>query len=161
MRGSVKAHEEGGCTLAFLQDVELTGTWLRNTTTFVHAGSLGSSSSFAVSVKGRSFKGITNPSGTDFLLAAGLLQRSEVTHDEFEWSLDAKVVVKMDHAETGLKEHTEGRGEESRAMLELSVGWPGAVKETVGDWPGVDGSRDAGHRPATCPGVSAIDTSTF
>ena len=33
----------------------------------------------------------------------------------------------MDHVEVGVKWHTEGRGEESRAMLDLSVGRLDAV----------------------------------
>ena len=39
VRGNIKAYEEGSCTPAFLQDVKLTGAWLEDTTTFVHAGS--------------------------------------------------------------------------------------------------------------------------
>ena len=46
---------------------------------------------------------------------------------EFEWSLDARVVVNMDHSEVGVKWHAESRGEESRAMLDLSVGGLDAV----------------------------------
>mmetsp|Transcript_52318 Transcript_52318/g.139312 ORF Transcript_52318/g.139312 Transcript_52318/m.139312 type:complete len:295 (-) Transcript_52318:94-978(-) len=151
VRGNVKAYEEGGCAPAFLQDVELTGAWLADTTIFVRAGSLESSSPFAVSVNGSSFKEITNPSGTDFLSTAGFSVRGEITQDEPEWGPDAKVVIKMDHAEVGLTQHTEGRGEESRAMLDLSVGGLDAVKETVGGWLGVDGSRNAGRPPANCP----------
>ena len=66
---------------------------------------------------------------------------------------DANLVIKIDRAGVGLKQHTEGHGGESRAMLEFSVGRLGAFKETVGGWLGVDGSRDAGHRPANCPAV--------
>ena len=61
VRGKVKAYEEGGCTLAFLQDVKLTGLWLRNTTIFVRAGSLGSSSPFAVSVNAGPSRGSPTP----------------------------------------------------------------------------------------------------
>ena len=52
VRGNVIAYEEGGCPLAFLQDVELTGMWLGDTTTFVRTGSLENSSHFAVIVTG-------------------------------------------------------------------------------------------------------------
>jgi len=153
VRGNVKAYEEGGCAPAFLQDVELTGAWLGDRTIFVRAGSLESAAPFAVSVNGSSFKELTDPSGTDFLSVEGLSVRGEVTYDEPAWGPDANVVIKMDHSEVGLKQHTEGRGEESRAMLDLSVGGLDAVKGSVGGWLGVDGSRDAGHRPANCPAV--------
>ena len=45
--------------------------------------------------------------------------------------LDARVVINMDHVEVGMKQQTAGRGAESRAMLELSVGGLDAVKDTV------------------------------
>ena len=58
---------------------------------------------------------------------------------------DARVVINMDHAEVGIKQHTEGRGEESRATLDLSVGGLDAVKDTVRGWLRVDGCRNEGH----------------
>ena len=67
VRGNVKAYEECDCPPAFLQDVELIGLWLGDTTISVIAGPLESSSPSVVSMNRRSFKGITNPSGTDFL----------------------------------------------------------------------------------------------
>jgi len=151
VRGNVEAYEEGGCAPAFLQDMELTGAWLGDTTIFVRAGSLESSAPFAVSVNGSSFKEITNPSGTDFLSTAGFSVRGDISHDNPAWGPDARVVINMVDAEVTLTQHTEGRGEESRAMLDLSVGGLDAVKETVGGWLGVDGSRDAGHPPTYCP----------
>ena len=141
----MKGYEEGGCAPAFSQDVELTGAWLGDRTIFVRAGSLESSAPFAVSVHGSTFK--------ELLLAAGLFVRGEVTHDELEWGPDAKVVIEMDHAEVGLKQHTEGRGEESRAMTSVSAGLaPSRGPLEVGLVLTV--LRDAGHRPANnCPAV--------
>ena len=51
----------------------------------------------------------------------------------------------MDHAEVGVKWHTEGRGEESRAMLDLSVGRLDAVR----GWLRVDDFQNAGHFSST------------
>ena len=62
-----KPNEECDCPPAFLQDVELIGMWLGDTTISVSAGSLESSSSLVVSMNRRSFKGITNSSGKDSL----------------------------------------------------------------------------------------------
>ena len=122
VRGNVRAYEADGCDTAVQQDMELTGAWPGNNTVFVRAGSLEISAPFAESMNGSIFQEITNPSATDFLSIAGFPVRGEITHVEFEWGLDARVVVNMDHAEVGVKWHTEGRGEESRAMLDLSVG---------------------------------------
>ena len=55
------------CPPALLQDVELIGMWLGDTTISVCAGSLESSSPSVVSMYRRSFKGITTPSRMDFL----------------------------------------------------------------------------------------------
>ena len=52
-----------------------------------------------------------------------------------------------------MKQHTEGHGEESKAMLDHSVGGLDAVKNTVRGWLRVDGSREAGRSPAHCPPV--------
>ena len=60
-------YEEGDYAPAFLQDVVLTGMWLGETTIFLRGGSLENSSPFVVSANGGSCKGITNPSGMDFL----------------------------------------------------------------------------------------------
>ena len=70
------------CTSAFLQDMELTGAWLRNNTVFVHAGSLESAASLAVSVNGGSYKEITDPSSTDFLSDVGVSACGEITQEE-------------------------------------------------------------------------------
>eukprot|EP00450_Noctiluca_scintillans_P001307 CAMPEP_0194501876 /NCGR_PEP_ID=MMETSP0253-20130528/23411_1 /TAXON_ID=2966 /ORGANISM="Noctiluca scintillans" /LENGTH=292 /DNA_ID=CAMNT_0039343927 /DNA_START=50 /DNA_END=928 /DNA_ORIENTATION=+ len=153
VRGNVQAYGEGGCAPAFLHDMELSGSWLGDTTIFVRAGSLESTAPFAVSVNGSSFMEITDISGTEFLSTPGVSVRGEITQDEPEWGPDAKVVIKMDQAEVALKQHTEGRGDESRSMLDLSVGGLDAVEGTVGGWLGVDGSRNAGQPPAHCPTV--------
>lgn len=52
-------------------------------------------------------------------------------------------VIETDHAEVGLKSRRR-----SRARLDLSVCGLDAVKETVGSWLGVDGSRVVVHQPA-------------
>ena len=53
----------------------------------------------------------------------------------------------MDHAEVGVKWHTKGRGEESSAMLDLSVGRLDAVNGS--GWLRVDGRRNAVHFSST------------
>ena len=55
-----------------------------------------------MSMNDSSFQEITNSSGTDFLSIAGFSVRGEITH-VFEWGLDARVAVNMDHAEVGVK----------------------------------------------------------
>ena len=57
VRGNVIAYEKGGCPQVFLQDVELTGMSLGDTTTFVRAGSLENPSHFAVIVNGNHHAG--------------------------------------------------------------------------------------------------------
>ena len=133
VRGNVEACEEGGCAPAFQQDMELTGAWAGNTTFFVRVGCLESSAPFAVCMNGSSFEEITHPSETDFSSIAGFSVRGEITHDESERGPDARVVINMDHAEVGVKQHTEGHGEESKAMLDLKLD---AVKDTIRGWHG-------------------------
>ena len=150
VRGNVKANEEDGCATDFQQDMELTGAWLGNTTIFVRTGSLESSAPFAVSMNASSSKEIT-PAGTDSLSTAGFSVRGQITHDEPERGPDARVVVILDLAEVVKKQHTAGRGKESRAMSDLSGGGRDAVKDTVGGWLRVDGCRNADHSPAHSP----------
>ena len=49
------------------------------------------------------------------------------------------MIIMMNETEVGLKRHTEGRGNESRAMLGLSVGWLDSFIGTVEGWLGGDG----------------------
>ena len=47
-------------------------------------------------------------------------------------------------------QHTEGRGQVSNAMLDLSVSGLANVMESVGGWLGVDGAAAAGAAPPEC-----------
>merc|ERR1712136_237803 len=67
------------------------------------------------------------------------------------WRPDAVVVVNTDGGTTvEVSQHTEGRYEQSMAMLDISVTELDEVSDTVGGWLGVDGSAMAGQAPAEC-----------
>ena len=52
------------------------------------------------------------------------------------------------NAKDNIEQHTEGRGETSRAMLDLSMSGLTHMVDTIGGWLGVDGSVHAGESPA-------------
>jgi hypothetical protein len=157
VRGNVKAYEKEECAPAFLNDVEVTGAWLQGATIFLRAGSLESSTPFAVSVNGSSFKEITDVRGTEFAPNGAFSLRGEITDEHpDEWGPDARVLLKMGEAELEVKQHTEGRGEDSRAMLDFSVAGLDGLTETVGGWLGVDGAKNAGSRPVGCLSLISI-----
>jgi len=157
VRGNVKAYEETTCAPAYLTDVELSGAWLRDSTIFLRAGSLESSTPFAVSVNGSSFKEITDARGTEFASNSAFSLHGEIINEDAEeWGPDAKVLLKVGDGEIEVKQHTEGRGEDSRSMLDLSVAGLDGLTETVGGWLGVDGAMDAGSPPDRCLSLRSV-----
>lgn len=66
-----------------------------------------------------------------------------------EWGPDAKDLP-MGEAELEIKQHTECLGEDSRAMLDVSVTRFDRLMETVGEWHGFDGTTDAAQFPECC-----------
>ena len=69
------------------------------------------------------------------------------------WGPDARVQLAVGNAKVNIEQHTEGRGETSRAMLDLSVPGFKDMVDTIGFWLGVDGSMHAGELPAVCKGA--------
>lgn len=72
------------------------------------------------------------------------------TDDDSVWGSDAREWIVAGDAQLTVVQHTEGRGETSSAMLDLSVSGLSTVVETVGGWLGVDGSQRAGEAPVEC-----------
>ena len=151
VRGNVNAYEEEACAPAYLREVEVSGAWLQDSMVFLRAGSLESSTPFAVSVNGSSFKEITDVRGTEFASNSAFALHGEIINEDAEeWGPDAKVLLQMGERELEVRQHTEGRGEDSRAMLDLSVAGLDGLTETVGGWLGLDGASDAGSPPDRC-----------
>ena len=87
-------------------------------------------------------RGVTGGWHHDFdneLSAMGVSVSGQTTQSgPEEWGPDAKVLTKIGRTEVGLIQHTEGRGNESGAMLDLSpkgekfdlwkIGWSTSVK---------------------------------
>ena len=69
------------------------------------------------------------------------------------WGPDARVQLAVGNAKVNIGQHTEGRGETSRAMLDLSVSGLTDMVDTIGGWLGVDGSMHAGELPAGWEGA--------
>ena len=88
---NAKAFEDGGCGPVYLQDIELTGTWLGENIILVRVDSLERAALFAVSVNGGRFKKSLIPRvRTSCRLWESLCVESA-----------AKVIIKMDETEVG------------------------------------------------------------
>ena len=57
------------------------------------------------------------------------------------------------NAKVNIVQHTEGCGDTSRSMLDLSMSGISDIVDTLGVWLGVDGSMHAGEPPAGCVGA--------
>jgi len=142
---------EDKCAAPFLQDVQLSGSWLEQSLVLVRAGSLESSAPFAVSVNGSAFKQIDTSNGTEFVARPAFTMWGEIRADEPEkWGPDAKFMLTLGTLTVEVTQHTEGRWEESKSMLDLSVTGLDHVEESVGGWLGVDGPSQAGDPPQGC-----------
>ena len=113
----------------------------------VRAGSLESSESFEVSADG-------HPHGTLFVDENGVTLRGWIDSEDLKLrGPDARVQLAVGNAKVNIEQHTEGRGETSRAMIDLSVSGLTDMVDTIGGWLSVDGSMHAGELPAGCEGA--------
>jgi hypothetical protein len=149
--GHVKPYTAAPCAPAFLQEVRMNGTWLPGEIS-VRAGSLESSEPFEVSVDGK--RSHVEPHGTTFMDEQGVTLRGWIDSEDLKlWGPDARVQLAVGNAQVNIVQHTEGRGETSRSMLDLSVSGLSEIVDTIGGWLGVDGSMHAGKPPAGCEGA--------
>ena len=77
------------------------------------------------------------------------------------WGPDAKLTLNVRSSEFNIVQHTEGRGESSRAMLDLSVSGLGNVVESIGGWLVPDGALLAGEAPSECRERDSGNTMEF
>jgi len=150
--GNVLAYDsEDKCAASFLQDVRLSGSWLEQNLVLVRGGSLESSAPFAVSVNGSAFQQIDTSSGTEFVSRPTFRLWGEIRSDEPEkWGPDARFTATVGHLTVEITQHTEGRWEQSRSMLDLNVTGLDHLVDAVGGWLGIDGRSLAGDPPQGC-----------
>jgi len=67
-----------------------------------------------------------------------------------QWGPDAEVLVRVGNITVKVAQRTEGRLDDSRSMLDLSVNGLDAEQESIGGWLGADDSMDAGVPPQGC-----------
>ena len=87
---------------------------------------------------------------TVFLDESGVRVTGDIGTPSDEWGPDARLKLNVGSREFDIVQHTEGRGENSNAMLDLSVSGLGNLVEPVGGWLGVDGAHLAGGAPIEC-----------
>jgi len=151
VRGNVEEFVGGTCAPAYLKQVSVSGARLGNRSIFIQSGSLESRTPFGVQVDDGPLSPI-EPSGTIFLSDGGVQVRGVISAPEPElWGPDAQVIVSVGDVTVDVRQHTEGRFQKSKAMLDLSVqGLDGEV-ESVGGWLGTDDmSMSAGSPPEGC-----------
>mmetsp|Transcript_19268 Transcript_19268/g.51464 ORF Transcript_19268/g.51464 Transcript_19268/m.51464 type:complete len:768 (-) Transcript_19268:30-2333(-) len=150
VRAEVRPYSGDACAPAFLQQVHVSGSWLGNQEIEIHAGSLESSDPFHVIINGGDPMYLSATGETVFGLEGGSLRGKVETDDPEVWGPDARVVLFLGDAQVDVVQHTEGRGEVSSSMLDLSVSGLANVVDTIGGWLGADGSQHAGQAPAEC-----------
>ena len=90
----------------------------------------------------------------NFVDENGVTLRGWIDSEDLKlWGPDARVPLAVGNAKVNIERHTEGRGETSRAMLDLSMSGLADMVDTIGGWLGVDGSMHAGETPAGCEGA--------
>jgi len=150
------------CAPAFLDQVHISGSWAGNRTVHIFSGSLESDKNFTVSIDNGPRLKIDDADGTTFLLDPHVSVVGEiVSQDPKLWRPDAMVVLDVGGVNVEVVQHTEGRFEESMAMLDISISDLDRISETVGGWLGVDGAEGAGEAPPECatprPALSTIN----
>jgi hypothetical protein len=150
VRGEVRPYSGDLCAPAFLQQVHVNGSWLGDQEIEIHAGSLESSNPFHVIINGGDPMYLSATGETVFGLEGGSLRGKVATDDPEVWGPDARVVLFLGDAQVDVVQHTEGRGEASNSMLDLSVSGLANVVDTIGGWLGADGSQHAGQAPPEC-----------
>merc|ERR1719219_2513748 len=66
------------------------------------------------------------------------------------WGPDAHASITVASTTLDIQQHTEGRGDASRSMLDLHVSGLDEARGSVGGWLGLDGPELAGSPPAEC-----------
>jgi hypothetical protein len=150
VRGDVRRYGRDACAPSFLYQVHVNGTWLGGHEVAVRAGSLESSDPFSVVVDGGRPVQLRSDSETVFLDEPDLRLSGNIGVFSDDWGQDAKLTLSVGSSEFNIVQHTEGRGESSSAMLDLSVAGLGNVVEPIGGWLGVDGALLAGEAPVEC-----------
>ena len=139
------------CAAAYLDEVKISVNWVGGKTVQIFSGSRETNNNFTVSIDGRPRRRIEDANNTVFLEDEDLsVIGSVVSEDPDLWRPDAFVVVNTEGTTVEVSQHTEGRFEESMAMLDISVTKLDQVSDTVGSWLGVDGSTMAGLAPPEC-----------
>lgn len=159
VRGNVESFWGAPCAPAFLREVSVSGERLGHRNIVVRSGSLESSSPLSVQVD-RGVPERISSNGTVFLTESNVKVQGAIgTFEPEEWGPDAEVSVDVGNITINVRQHTEGRHEESRSMLDLAVrGLDGEI-ESVGGWLGSDGHLDAGSPPEGCAVLLELDAS--
>jgi len=150
VRGDVRRYGRDPCAPSFLQQVRINGTWLGDHEIIVRAGSLESSDPFSVTLDGSEPLYLNTNSETVFIDESDLRLRGDIAVASEEWGPDARIRMNVGSTVLSIVQHTEGRGETSNSMLDLSVAGLGDIVESVGGWLGVEGAHLAGEAPIEC-----------
>eukprot|EP00450_Noctiluca_scintillans_P037068 CAMPEP_0194551052 /NCGR_PEP_ID=MMETSP0253-20130528/96025_1 /TAXON_ID=2966 /ORGANISM="Noctiluca scintillans" /LENGTH=715 /DNA_ID=CAMNT_0039398505 /DNA_START=31 /DNA_END=2178 /DNA_ORIENTATION=+ len=149
VRGNVEAFWGDPCAPAFLREVSVSGERLGHSIV-VRSGSLESSSPLSVQID-RGVPERISSDGTVFLAKSSVKVQGTIgTPDPEVWGPDAEVFVDVGNMTINVRQHTEGRLEESRSMLDLIVRGLDSETESVGGWLGSSGYLDAGSPPQGC-----------
>ena len=87
--------------------------------------------------------------------------RGWIAEDLKDWGTDARVELTVGDVNVTIVQHTEGRGESSSAMLDLSVSGLESVVDTIGPWLGVDGASQAGTAPPECQCAEPVEAPRY
>jgi len=161
VRGEVRPYGGSPCAPSYLQQVRINGTWLGGHEVSVHGGSLESSSPFSVVREKSSPVYLKREGVTEFINEKGVSLRGWIGKDLKDWGPDARVELTVGDANVTIVQHTEGRGESSNAMLDLSVSGLESVVDTIGGWLGVDGASQAGTAPPECQGAEPAEAPRY
>jgi len=157
--GNVQPYHAEKCAPAYLQTVKVTGSLIDHHEVMVRAGSLETSVPFGISLNGSAFIPIGS-SGSSSFSSQSFSLHGKISEDEpGVWGPDAKLVIEVGAIMLTVTQHTEGRFDDSRSMLDVSVTGLDGV-ENVGGWLGVDGALSAGRAPPECLNVAFIAAGT-
>eukprot|EP00450_Noctiluca_scintillans_P002055 CAMPEP_0194500044 /NCGR_PEP_ID=MMETSP0253-20130528/16146_1 /TAXON_ID=2966 /ORGANISM="Noctiluca scintillans" /LENGTH=469 /DNA_ID=CAMNT_0039341855 /DNA_START=77 /DNA_END=1483 /DNA_ORIENTATION=+ len=149
--GNVQPYFSAQCAPAYLHEVIINGSWLGERTISIRAGSLESNTPLAVSINDQVPMMIDNADGTEFLSDGDLQVLGRIgTSEPEKWGPDANVHVEIGAVRIEIAQHTEGRGEDSQSMLDMTLAGLDNVPDTMGGWLGFDGSSHAGEAPKEC-----------
>jgi hypothetical protein len=161
VRGEVRPYGGSPCAPSFLQQVRINGSWLGGHEVSVQGGSLESSSPFNVVREGSGPMFLRQEGVTEFINEKGVSLRGWIAEDLGVWGPDARVELTVGDANVTIVQHTEGRGESSNAMLDLSVSGLESIVDTIGGWLGVDGAAQAGTAPPECEGEGVAEAPRY